>query len=113
MMQLCGPYKYEFDGIEILAGRNNTQNDKLTLKLSDKNHTWLHVKDSHGSHVIVKSPNPSEKVLEYAAKIAVKHSEAKDSSKVPVDYTLVKYVHKPNGSLPGKVIYTDYKTIIV
>ena len=108
-----GPYRYEYDGIEILAGRNNIQNDKLTLKESKKTHTWLHVKDSHGSHVVVKSDSPSNKVLEYAATIAKKHSEAKDSSKVSVDYTLVKFVHKPAGSKPGKVIYTDYKTIVI
>jgi len=107
------PFKYVYDGIEILAGRNNIQNDKLTLKESRKTHTWLHVKDHHGSHVIIKDDNPSDKVIEYAATIAVKHSEAKDSSKVSVDYTLVKFVHKPNGSKPGKVIYTDYKTIII
>ena len=107
------PYKYEFDGVIILAGRNNLQNDNLTLKDSKKTFTWLHVKDFHGSHVIVQSDSPSEKVLEYAAKVAVEHSEAKDSSKVSVDYTLVKNVHKPSGSKPGKVIYTDYKTIVI
>ncbi len=96
-----------------MAGRNNIQNDKLTLKESRKTHTWLHAKDVHGSHVIIKLDNPSNDVIEYAAKIAVKHSEAKDSSKVSVDYTLVKNVHKPSGSKPGKVIYTDYKTIII
>ena len=89
------------------------QNDNLTLKDSKKTFTWLHVKDFHGSHVIVQSDSPSEKVLEYAAKIAVEHSEAKASSKVSVDYTLVKNVHKPSGSKPGKVIYTDYKTIVI
>ena len=111
--ELLPPYKYEFEGIEILAGRNNIQNDKLTLKESRKTYTWLHVKDHHGSHVIVKSDSPSEKVLEYAATIAIKHSEAKNSSKVSVDYTLVKFVHKPSGAKPGKVIYTDYKTIVI
>ena len=108
-----GPYRYECNGIEILAGRNNIQNDKLTLKDSKKTYTWLHTKDVHGSHVIIKSDNPTDEVIEFAAKIAVKHSEAKLSSKVSVDYTLVKYVHKPSGSKPGKVIYTDYKTIII
>ena len=102
------PYEYEFEGTKILAGRNNLQNDKLTLKDSKKGYTWLHTKDVHGSHVIIKSEKPSPALLEYAAKIAVEHSEAKNSSKVPVDYTLVKYVHKP-----GKVVYTDYKTIII
>ena len=107
------PYSYTFDGITILAGRNNIQNDTLTLKDSKKSFTWLHVKDFHGSHVIIKDDNPSDECIEYAAKIAVSHSEAKDSSKVPVDYTKVKYVHKPSGAKPGKVIYTDYKTIII
>jgi predicted ribosome quality control (RQC) complex YloA/Tae2 family protein len=107
------PYNYTFGGVTILAGRNNTQNDKLTLKDSPKNYTWLHVKDYHGSHVIVLSDSPSNELLEYAASIAVKHSEAKGSSKVSVDYTLVKNVHKPSGAKPGKVIYTDYKTIVI
>ncbi len=107
------PYLYSIDGIEILVGRNNLQNDKLTLKEAKKNYTWLHTKDIHGSHVIIKSDTIPDNVLEYAAKLAVKHSQAKDSSKVPVDYTLVKYVHKPNGAKPGKVIYTNYKTIII
>ena len=108
-----GPYKYKFDGIEIVAGRNNFQNDKLTLKESKKTYTWLHAKDVHGSHVIIKSESVSDALIEYAAKIAVSHSEAKASNKVSVDYTLVKNVHKPSGAKPGKVIYTDYKTIII
>ncbi len=107
------PYNYTFEGVTILAGRNNLQNDKLTLKESKKSYTWLHVKDFHGSHVIIQSDSPSNKVIEFAATIAKKHSEAKESSKVSVDYTLVKNVHKPSGSMPGKVIYTDYKTIII
>lgn len=107
------PFSYMVDGIEILVGRNNLQNDKLTLKDSKKTYTWLHTKDIHGSHVIIKSENVPDNILEYAAKLAVKHSQAKDSSKVPVDYTLVKYVHKPSGAKPGKVIYTNYKTIII
>ena len=107
------PFTYSLDGIDILVGRNNLQNDKLTLKEAKKNYTWLHTKDVHGSHVIIKSDVVPDNVLEYAAKLAVKHSQAKDSSKVSVDYTLVKFVHKPNGAKPGKVIYTNYKTIII
>ncbi|MBR6253074.1 MAG: NFACT family protein [Clostridia bacterium] len=107
------PYSYNFDGITILAGRNNIQNDNLTLKESKKTYTWLHVKDFHGSHVIIKDDNPSDACIEYAAKIAAAHSEAKESSKVSVDYTKVKFVHKPSGAKPGKVIYTDYKTIVI
>lgn len=107
------PFLYSLDGIDILVGRNNLQNDKLTLKEAKKNFTWLHTKDVHGSHVIIKSEEIPNQVLEYAAKLAVIHSQAKNSTKVPVDYTLVKYVHKPNGAKPGKVIYTNYKTIII
>ena len=107
------PIKYEKDGIEILVGRNNIQNDKLTFKIAKKTDTWLHTKNIHGSHVIIKSNNIPDNVLLYAAQIAAKHSKAKDTSHVEVDYTLVKYVHKENGSKPGMVVYTDYNTIIV
>lgn len=109
----AAPYTYTCEGITILVGRNNLQNDRLTLKEAKKTETWLHTKDIHGSHVIIKSDSVPNTVLEYAAKLAVKHSQAKHSSKVPVDYTLVKYVHKPNGAKPGKVIYTNQKTIYV
>ncbi len=107
------PIAYECNGVRILVGRNNIQNDKLTLKQARKNHTWLHTKNIHGSHVIIEAENPSDEVLYYAATLAKKHSKAKDSSKVEVDYTLVKYVHKESGAKPGMVVYTDYQTIIV
>ena len=107
------PHEYKFEGVRILAGRNNIQNDRLTLKYAKKNYMWLHTKNIHGSHVIIESENISDELLFYAATIAKKHSNAKDSSKVEVDYTLVKYVHKESGSKPGMVVYTDYKTIIV
>lgn len=107
------PIKYEKDGIEILVGRNNIQNDKLTFKIARKTDTWLHTKNIHGSHVIIRSELVSNEVLYYAAQLAVKHSQAKSSEKVEVDYTLVKFVHKESGAKPGMVVYTDYKTIIV
>lgn len=107
------PIRYEKNGIEILVGRNNFQNDKLTFKVAKKNEMWLHVKDFHGSHVIVRSDNIPDEVLLYAASLAVLHSQAKGNQKVQVDYTLVKYVHKENGSKPGMVVYTDYNSIIV
>lgn len=107
------PIAYECNGVRILVGRNNIQNDRLTLKQAKKNHTWLHTKNIHGSHVIIESENPTDEVIYYAATLAKKHSKAKDSSKVEVDYTLVKYVHKESGAKPGMVVYTDYKTIIV
>ncbi len=107
------PIAYEFNGIRILVGRNNLQNDRLTLKQAKKNYTWLHTKDIHGSHIIIESETIDDALLYYAATLAKKHSKAKDSSKVEVDYTLVKYVHKESGAKPGMVVYTDYKTIIV
>lgn len=107
------PHEYEFEGIKILAGRNNIQNDRLTLKTAKKNYMWLHTKNIHGSHVIIESERVSDELLYYAATIAKKHSNAKNSSKVEIDYTLVKYVHKEAGAKPGMVVYTDYKTIIV
>lgn len=107
------PFKYEKNGIEILVGRNNVQNDKLTFKIARKTDTWLHTKDIHGSHVIIRAEKVPDDVLLYAATLAAKHSAAKDVSKVEVDYTLVKYVHKEAGSKPGMVVYTDYSSIIV
>ena len=107
------PILYEKNGIQILVGRNNIQNDRLTFKIARKNDTWLHTKKIHGSHVIIRAENVPDEILLYAAQIAAKHSQAKDSSKVEVDYTLVKYVHKESGAKPGMVVYTDYKTIVV
>lgn len=103
------------DGYQILAGRNNIQNDKLTLKTASKNDLWFHTKDFPSSHIILKSKDGefSDVAIETAAKITAFHSKAKDSSNVPVDYTFVKYVKKPAGSPPGKVIYTNQKTIYV
>lgn len=107
------PLSYEFNGIKILVGRNNTQNDRLTLKMARKNYIWLHTKNIHGSHVIIEAENVDDETLYYAATLAKEHSNGKNSSKVEVDYTLVKYVHKEIGAKPGMVVYTDYKTVIV
>lgn len=107
------PIKYEYNGITILVGRNNVQNDKLTFKIAKKTDMWLHTKKIHGSHVIIKSDNVSDDVLLYAAKLAVMHSAGKNSSKVEVDYTQVKFVHKEVGAKPGMVVYTDYHTVVV
>ncbi|WP_195428380.1 NFACT RNA binding domain-containing protein [Clostridium sp. D46t1_190503_E9] len=97
------------DGIDIYIGKNNIQNDYLTLKFANKNHTWLHTKNIPGSHVILCSDNPSDIALEEAGILAAYYSKAKNSTKVPVDYTKVKNLKKPNGSKPGMVIYhTNY-----
>ena len=103
------------EGYKIAVGKNNLQNDLLTTKIASKLDLWFHTKDIHGSHVIVFSGgNPvSDETLLFAATLAAKNSKARYSSKVPVDYTLIKYVKKPSGAKAGMVIYTDNKTIIV
>jgi len=100
-------------GIEIWIGRNNKQNDLLTTQIASKNDTWLHTKDIPGSHVVIRSQQFDEQTLLEAANIAAYFSKARESSNVPVDYTLVKNVRKPNGSKPGFVIYDQQKTIYI
>ena len=101
-------------GFEILVGRNNSQNDVLTLKTARKADIWLHTQKIHGSHVIIRTNGVEidEGTLESAASLAAYYSQARDGTKVPIDYTQVRYVKKPSGALPGMVIYTDYKTIL-
>jgi predicted ribosome quality control (RQC) complex YloA/Tae2 family protein len=100
------------DGAHIYVGKNNIQNDLLTLKFADKQDIWLHTKNIPGSHVIIKGVGKvSDKTLEEAATLAAFYSKAKESTKVPVDYTEVKNVKKPSGSKPGMVIYYTNKTI--
>ena len=110
------PFKFfAKDGTEILVGKNNLQNDKLTFKIAASEDIWLHTKNITGSHVIIRcnKVEPSEETLIFAAKIAVNFSSAKNSSNVPVDYTKIKFVKKPNGAKPGFVIFTNQKTIYV
>ena len=111
------PIKYNIDGYTVLVGRNNKENDYLTLKFANKNDLWFHTKDFHGSHTILKIDNnkqyPNDNILVKVAEIATKHSKARNSSNVPVDYCEVKYVKKPNSSKPGMVIYKNNKTIFV
>lgn len=101
------------DGIDIFVGKNNLQNDRLTLRDSDPEDIWLHTKNIPGSHVIIRSKNPPETTLKQAALLAAWHSKAKNSAQVPVDYTPRKYVKKPSGARPGFVIYTTNKTLYV
>jgi predicted ribosome quality control (RQC) complex YloA/Tae2 family protein len=101
------------DGTEILVGKNNKQNEYLTMKLARKEDVWLHTKDSPGSHVVIRHSDPSHETLIEAAQLAAYFSKARQSSSVPVDYTKIKYVKKPNGSKPGFVIYTHQQTIYV
>ena len=100
------------DGTEILVGKNNVQNDRLTFS-AQSDEWWLHVKDMPGSHVIVKSESPSEATLLEAANLAAKYSKGSASSGVPVDMTRRRYVKKPGGARPGFVIYTHQKTVYV
>lgn len=103
------------DGFTILVGRNNRQNDLLTLKTANKNDIWLHTKNIPGSHVIICSNGREvpDSTIEEAARLAASHSKARESSQVPVDYTAVKNVSKPQGAKPGRVIYVGYKTVYV
>ena len=102
-------------GLKILVGRNNVQNDKLTLKTARNYDLWFHTKDIPGSHTIIVSQGetPDDETILYAAQLAAYHSRAKESSKVPVDYTLIKYVSKAVGAKPGMVIYKNQKTLFV
>lgn len=100
-------------GIPILIGRNNTQNDELTLRRADRQFVWLHAKQTHGSHVIVCSRDPDRETLILAAELAAWYSKARDASNVPVDVAPVRNVRKPSGARPGMVIYTDYRTLYV
>ncbi|KRL23419.1 fibronectin-binding domain protein [Lentilactobacillus kisonensis DSM 19906 = JCM 15041] len=101
------------DGTEILVGKNNLQNERLTMHTADKRETWLHTKNIPGSHVIIRSFAPSEQTLTEAATLAAYFSKARDSSKVPVDYTKVKHIRKPNGAKPGFVIYDSQQTLFI
>lgn len=100
------------DGFRILVGRNNVMNDKLTLKTAAKDDVWFHTKDTPGCHVIVQTEGKkiTDGAVHDAALLAAYNSKARSSSNVPVDYTFAKFVKKPSGAKPGKVIYTDYKT---
>ena len=101
------------DGTEISVGKNNKQNDFVTFKLARKTDTWLHTKDIPGSHVVIHSENPSEQALLEAANLAAYFSKARESSSVPVDYTVIKQVKKPNGAKPGFVIYFEQTTLFI
>ena len=102
-------------GLRILVGRNNVQNDQLTMKKADKRDIWFHAQKIHGSHVILCTDGmqPDEKSVTEAAALAAYYSQAREGSNVPVDYTPVKYVRKPTGARPGFVIYETYRTVYV
>ena len=100
----------------MLVGKNNKQNDYLTCRIAKDSDLWFHTKDIHGSHVVLKlgkKKNATDSIIYKCATIAAYYSKAKFSQNVPVDYTYIKYVRKPNGAKPGMVIYTNNKTLYV
>ena len=102
------------DGYDIYVGKNNVQNDYVTFKLSRSTDIWFHTKSIHGSHTIIRTSDAMEvpdRTYLQAAALAAYYSKARGSKSVPVDYTEVKNVKKPNGAKPGMVIYVDYNTI--
>ncbi len=102
------------EGFSFRAGRNNRQNDLLTMKMAGRNDIWLHTQKIPGCHVVIETSGaePGERTLYEAAAVAAWFSQARTSPKVPVDYTAVKYVKKPPGARPGMVIYDRFKTIL-
>ncbi|SEN16675.1 Rqc2 family fibronectin-binding protein [Lihuaxuella thermophila] len=104
---------YSSDGTPILIGKNNKQNDYLTHQLAAPTDTWLHTKDIPGSHVVIRSKKVSDTTLKEAAMLSAYFSKARESSQVPVDFTLVKHVKKPSGARPGFVIYEHQKTLFI
>lgn len=103
------------DGFDILVGKNNRQNDQLTLKTAKATDIWLHTQGIAGSHVIIRTEGrqPTEQTLFEAAQLAAFHSKGRSGSQVPVDYTAVKFVKKPAGAKPGMVIFTNNRTLFV
>ena len=101
---------------DVFIGKNNIQNDYLSLKFADKNDYWFHTQKIHGSHIILRTTGNTDvpdEVLTMCAKLAKENSKASNSSNVPVDYCLARYVKKASGAKPGMVIYTNYKTIFI
>ena len=114
--KLSEPFRFHAeDGTEILVGKNNNQNDRLTFHIASRDDLWLHTKDIPGSHVILRTngKEPSEETLLLAASLAAHFSQASGSSNVPVDFTSCRYVKKPSGAKPGFVIFTHQKTLAV
>ncbi|WP_312469242.1 NFACT RNA binding domain-containing protein [Neobacillus sp.] len=101
------------DSTDIIVGKNNKQNDYLTNKLAARDEIWLHTKDIPGSHVVIRSKEPSDETIREAAVLAAYYSKARNSSSVPVDFTKVRYVKKPSGAKPGFVIYDNQQTVYV
>jgi len=114
--QISKPMEFQLsDGYVAYVGKNNLQNDQLTLRMSRPDDLWFHTKFIHGSHTVIKTNGvmPSDDVIVEAAKICAYFSKARNSANVPVDYTVIKNVKKPSGAKPGMVIYDKYNTVNV
>lgn len=114
--QKLAPLRYlSDDGFTILVGRNNVQNDRLTLKDSHSRDIWLHTQKIPGSHTVIvtEGRDAPKSTIEQACILAAYNSRARESAKVPVDFALVKHVKKPSGAKPGMVTYDHYETVIV
>lgn len=107
------PLKLTYEDTIIFVGKNNRQNDQVTHSLASKNDYWLHVKDAPGSHVVIKSSNPSNKVLEFAAMLAANYSKLRLSNHIPVSYTQVKNLRKIPGRHGSQVIVSSYKSLTI
>lgn len=115
-VQPTRPMEFESsEGYRIRVGRNNRQNDELTLKQSAKGDLWLHVQKIHGSHVVIEcgGVRPGDQTITEAAQLAAWYSQAREGQNVPVDVTPVKQIKKPVGGKPGMVIYHEYNTVYV
>lgn len=113
---LSKPLRYRTDdGFTVLCGRNNMQNDTLTLRTAEKRDVWFHVKNAPGSHavLILEGKTPTNEAMTQAAVIAATNSSVREGANVAVDYTEVRNVRKPVGAKPGMVIYETYKTAYV
>ena len=107
------PLSMVIEGVEVLIGRNNRQNDELTWKIANSDDTWLHAKDIPGSHVIIRSANPSNSLLTKVSRLTAWYSKARESGLVPVDITLRRHLKKPKGAKPGFVIYGNQRTVYI
>ncbi len=110
----AGPEEFmSSDGTLLLVGKNNLQNDQLSMKTARKTDYWMHAKDIPGSHVIIRSDSPSEETIQEAGQLAAYYSKYRESASVPVDIVQVRKLKKPNGSKPGFVIYEGQNTVFV
>lgn len=106
-------YQVKVDGYTITFGKNNVQNSFLSFEYAHSNYTWFHAKQYHGSHVVVDSDKPDEKIIRICANLAAYYSKGRYSSSVPVDYCLIKELKKVKGARAGFVTFRNYHTIYI